>query len=136
MGACASKRSKSRKLEEVEQKYDVLASLFATRAQDLTNIVSEYEASKKAEELAFEEAAELREQLDELEAKYSAFEEEHELEIDEWRVRVERKDEEIVAYQRVVDMRTEERNRAREEADLLKQEVKKLQKVWSWTSED
>jgi hypothetical protein len=136
MGACASKRSKSRQLEEVEQKYDVLASLFATRAQDLTNIVSEYEASKKAEELAVEEAAELREQLDELEAKYAALEEEHELEIDEWRVRAERRGEEIVAGQRVVDMRTEERNRAREEADLLKQEVKKLQKAWSWTSED
>jgi chromosome segregation ATPase len=136
MGACASKRSKSRKVEEVEQKYDVLASLFATRAQDLANIVSEYEACKKAEQLAFEEAVDLREQLNELEAQYAAIEEKHEQEVDEWRSQVERKDEEIVAYQRVVAMRTEERNRAREEADGLKEEVKKLLKVWSWTSEE
>ena len=136
MGACASKRSKSRKLEEVEQKYDVLASLFATRAQDLTNIVSEYEASKKAEDLAFEEAAELREQLDELEAKYASLEDVYEEDIDLWRAQVEHKDEELVAYQRVVDMRTQERNRAREEADMLKETVMKLQKVWSYTSED
>ena len=136
MGACASKRLKPSKLDEAEEKYDVLASLFATRAQDLVNIVSEYEACKKAEELAFEEAVDLRQQLNDLEARYAFAEEEHERETGEWRTVVERKDEEVVAYQRVVTMRTEERNSAREEADMLRKEMMKLQKGWSWTSEN
>lgn len=113
MGACASKRTKSKDVEEVQQKYDILASLFATRAQDLSNIVTEYDASRKAEAMAYEEVTELKEQMEEMGGLW-------ELERQEWRVRLDLKDEEMVAYQRVVDMRTEERDMAREEAAALR----------------
>ena len=114
MGACASKRSKSHQLKVAEEKYDILASLFATRAQDLTNLVAEYEASRKAEELAWDEVAEVRDQIDRLASTLAAMDEEHEQEIERWRLQVELKDEEIVACHRVVDMRTEERDHARQ----------------------
>ena len=126
MGACASKRAKHHHLDEVEQKYDVLASLFATRAQDLANIVSEFEASKKAEFWAYEEAAEAREQTKELEARLAATEEERKLEIEEWRRKVEIKDEEIFACHRVVEMRTKERDDARARAAVLEQDLKNV----------
>ena len=124
MGACASKRAKHHHLDEVEQKYDVLASLFATRAQDLANIVSEFEASTKAEFLAYEEAAEAREQTKELELALASVEEERQLEIEGWRRKVEIKDEEIIACHRVVEMRTKERNDAREKVAVLEQDLK------------
>jgi chromosome condensin MukBEF ATPase and DNA-binding subunit MukB len=87
--------------------YDVLASLLATGAQDLANIVAEFEAGKKAEALVCEEGAELREQLEEVEVKLDTLEKEQQLEL-------EHKGNEILAYQRVVEMRSEERNRARQ----------------------
>jgi predicted nucleic acid-binding Zn-ribbon protein len=126
MGACASKRPKSHQLKAAEEKYDVLASLFATCAQDLTNLVAEYEASRKAEELAWEEVAEVREQIDRLASTLAEMEEEHEQEIEGWRLKVELKDEEIVAYQRVVDMRTEERDQARHQCGRLEGDLRRI----------
>ena len=114
MGACASKRTKARRLAEVEEKCDVLTSLFATRAEDLANIVSEFEASKKAEAIAYEEVMELRELWEESEAKLAIAKGDHGREVEEWRRKLEDKDEEINACQRVIDMRTKERNAARE----------------------
>ena len=123
MGACASKRSTTSRLEEAERRYDILASLFATRAQDLSNLVNDYEASRKAEEMAFEEAAELREQLDELRAKNLALEREHENDVMEWQEKLSRRDEEILAYQRVVEMRMVERDQACNELSMLKKSL-------------
>ena len=124
MGACASKRTKAQRLEEVEQKCDVLTSLFATRAEDLANIVSEFEASKKAEAIAYEEVMELRELWEESEAKLAISKEDHCREIAEWKTMVECRDNEILACQRVVEMRTKERYEARNMVVKLEKDLR------------
>ena len=68
----------------------------------------------------------MREQIDRLASTLAEMDEEHEQEIEGWRMEVELKDEEIVAYQRVVDMRTEERDQARLLCSKLEDDLKRI----------
>lgn len=110
-----------RHLEDAQERYNILARLFAAHAEDLGNLVADFERSEAGEELAWEEAAALRDQPEDREARFAAAGEEYEFAIAGLRLLVARKGEGVEAGRSVVEMRSVERDLARGLAEKLEE---------------